>query len=137
MATGVNMVILVGNLGRDPELRYTPSGQPVASFSLATTESWAKDGAKQERTEWHRIVVWGKLGELCTEHLAKGRQVYLQGKIQSRKYQDKDGQERTVSEIIAFQVQFLGGKSDGPRRATDDMGYATAPLGGESDDIPF
>ncbi|MFG1500888.1 single-stranded DNA-binding protein [Halobacteriovorax sp. XZX-3] len=106
----VNKVILVGRLGQDPELKYTPSGMAVCNFSLATGESWTdKNGQKQERTEWHRVVVWGKLAELCGQYLAKGRQAYLEGQLQTRSWEDKDGNKRYTTEINARTIQFLGG----------------------------
>lgn len=141
---GINKVIIVGNLGGDPEVRYTPSGSAVANFSVATSESW-KDkntGEKKERTEWHRIVVWGKLGELCGEYLSKGRQVYVEGRLQTRSYDDKDGVKRYMTEIIAADVQFLGSKESGGGRS----GGSAPPresFGGQGgpppadDDIPF
>ena len=110
MAGGVNKVILVGHLGADPDMRYTPSGQGVCELRLATSESWNdKNGQRQERTEWHRIVVWGKRAEVCSKYLAKGRQVFVEGRIQTRTYDDKDGNKRYITEIIANDVQFLGG----------------------------
>ncbi len=119
---GVNKVILVGNLGADPEVRYTPSGQPVANFRIATSESWMdKAGQKQERTEWHRIVAWGKLAELCGEYLAKGRQVYVEGKLQTRQWDDRDGNKKFSTEIQAQQITFLGGRDGAPR---GEGGYA-------------
>jgi single-strand DNA-binding protein len=111
--SGVNKVILIGRLGQDPEVRYTPSGQAVANFSMATSENWTgKDGQKQERTEWHRIVVWGRLAELCKDYLRKGRQVYIDGKLQTRNWDDKDGKKRYTTEIVANTVQFLGSAPD-------------------------
>lgn len=108
--SGVNKVILVGRLGQDPEIKYTTGGQAVAKFSIATSETWNdKTGQKQERTEWHRITVWGKLGELCGKYLAKGRQVYLEGRLQTRSYEDQQGQKKYSTEIVANTVQFLGG----------------------------
>ena len=105
----VNKVILVGRLGQNPEVRYTPSGAAVANFSIATSESWMdKGGQKQERTEWHRIVVWGKLAELCNQYLSKGRQVYVEGRLQTREWQDKTGQTKYTTEVQAQTVQFLG-----------------------------
>ncbi|MCM0605571.1 MAG: single-stranded DNA-binding protein [Xanthomonadaceae bacterium] len=106
----VNKVILVGRLGQAPEVRYTPSGAAVANFSVATNESWTdKSGQKQEKTEWHRVVVWGKLAELCKTYLAKGRQVYIEGKMQTRQWEDKkDGQTKYTTEVMAQTVQFLG-----------------------------
>ncbi len=108
----VNKVILVGRLGQNPEVRYTPSGAAVTNFSVATNESWVdKSGQKQERTEWHKVVVWGKLAELCSQYLAKGRQVYLEGRLQTRQWQDKDGQTKYTTEVQAQTVQFLGGNA--------------------------
>lgn len=115
MAAGVNKVILIGNLGVDPEVRFTPSGQAVANFRIATNESWVdKNQQKQERTEWHRIVVWGKLGELCGEYLKKGRQAYVEGRLQTREWTDKEGKKNYTTEIVAQTVQFLGGGPGGP-----------------------
>ena len=109
--SGLNKVMLIGRLGRDPELRYTPSGLAIANFSIATSEQWKdKDsGEKKERTEWHRIVVFGKLGELCGEYLAKGRQTYVEGRLQTRSW-EKDGVTRYTTEIVASDIQFLGAK---------------------------
>ena len=105
----VNRVILLGRLGQDPELKYTPSGTPVCTFSLATSENWSdKNGQRQERTEWHRIVVWGKMGERCNQYLGKGRQAYVEGRLQTRSWEGKDGQKRYTTEINAVNVQFLG-----------------------------
>jgi single-strand DNA-binding protein len=105
----VNKVILVGNLGKDPELRYTPSGAAVATFSLATTERFKdKNGEQQEKTEWHNIVVWRQLAEICGKYLHKGKQVYIEGRIQTRSYDDRDGNKRYITEIVADQMQMLG-----------------------------
>jgi len=107
---GVNKVILIGNLGKDPELRYTPGGQATASFSLATTERWNdKNGQRQERTEWHNIVSWGKLAELVNQYLKKGRSAYVEGRINYRSWDDRDGNKKYRTEIVANQIQFLGG----------------------------
>jgi single-strand DNA-binding protein len=122
----VNKVILVGRLGQNPEVRYTPSGAAVANFSVATNESWTdKSGQKQERTEWHKVVVWGKLAELCNQYLAKGRQVYLEGRMQTRQWQDKDGQTKYTTEVQAQTVQFLGGNAGAGAGATSgaESGY--------------
>lgn len=116
MAGSVNKVILIGRLGRDPEVKYTPSGAPVAKFSLATDESFKdKTGEKQERTEWHNIVAWNKLAEICGEYLTKGKLVFIEGSIRSRQWQDQSGNKRTSYEIIANQMQMLGSKSDTDR----------------------
>lgn len=111
----VNKVILLGNLGADPEVRFTQGGQAVATFRMATSESWTdrSSGQRQERTEWHRVVAWGRLAELCGEYLRKGRQCYVEGRIQTREWQDKEGQKRYTTEIVASQVVFLGGRGEG------------------------
>lgn len=114
MAGGVNKCILIGNLGADPEVRYTPSGQAVANFRIATSENWTdREGQKQERTEWHRIVAWGKLAELAGEYLSKGRQVYIEGRLQTRQWDDREGQKRYTTEIVAQNMTFLGGRGEG------------------------
>ena len=158
MASGVNKVILIGNRGVDPEVRYTPQGTAVANFRLATNESWTdKSGQKQDRTEWHRIVVWGKLAELCGEYLQKGRQVFVEGKLQTREWTDKENRKNYTTEIVANQVVFLsgaqgagagGGKgrgagSDdfGPPPQGFDEGMSQAPSrsagGPTEEDLPF
>jgi single-strand DNA-binding protein len=143
---GINKVIIIGRLGNDPEVRYTPSGAAVTKFSVATSEEW-KDktsGEKKERTEWHRITAWGKLGELCGEYLAKGRQVYVEGRIQTSSYDDKEGVKRYSTEIVASDVQFLSPRESGGGRPSSggsgapprDMGGSQGPPPGD-DDIPF
>jgi single-strand DNA-binding protein len=120
----VNKVILVGNLGRDPEVRYMPNGEAVCNFSIATTDSWKdKNGQKQERTEWHNIVMYRKLAEIAGEYLKKGRPVYVEGRLQTRKWQTKEGQDRYTTEIIADQMQMLGGRDSGgsSNASYDDM----------------
>ncbi|MGB3541561.1 single-stranded DNA-binding protein [Rubrivirga sp.] len=114
MARGVNKVILVGNLGSDPELRYTGSGTAVCNFSLATTESYKdRDGNQVENTEWHRVVAWARLAEICGEYLSKGRQVYIEGQLQTRQWEDKDGNTKYTTEIKAREMQMLGGRDGG------------------------
>lgn len=115
MARGINKVILVGNLGNDPEVRYANNGSAIANISIATTESW-KDkntGEQQDRTEWHRVVMFNRLGEIAGEYLKKGSQVYIEGKLQTRKWQDNNGQDRYTTEIVANEMQMLGGRSGG------------------------
>jgi single-strand DNA-binding protein len=122
MSGSVNKVILIGRLGKDPELKYTPSGAPVAKFSLATDESFKdKTGEKQNRTEWHNIVAWNKLAEICGEYLTKGKQVYIEGSIRSRQWQDQAGNKRTAYEIIANRMQMLGSKADSERLPAGGM----------------
>src|SRR5271167_4544741 len=115
----VNKAILVGRLGRDPDVRYTSSGQPVANFSLATDETFKdRAGERQKRTEWHKIVVWGKQAEIAQKYLRKGSLIYIEGRIQSREWQDKEGQKRTSFEIVATNFRMLGGRGDGGAGAT-------------------
>src|SRR5208282_1720758 len=123
MSGSVNKVILIGRLGKDPEVKYTPSGAAVAKFSLATDESF-KDrntGEKQDRTEWHNIVAWNKLAEICGEYLTKGKLVYIEGSIRSRQWQDQSGNKRTSYEIIANFMQMLGSKADSDRMASSSV----------------
>lgn len=147
---GVNKVIIVGNVGRDPEVRYTQSGRAVASFSVATSERFQdKDGQTQERTEWHRVVAWARLAEICGEYLRKGKQVYIEGRLQTRDWEDKDGHKRYTTEIIANTMQMLGrrgedggsGGSYGDEPSTRGGAGADpssqAPASGGDDEIPF
>ncbi len=133
---GVNKAILIGTLGRDPEVRFTPGGDAVANFSIAVNEEWKdKDGQKQEKVEWLNVVAWRKLGEICGEYLRKGSQCYIEGKIQTRSWEDKEGNKRYMTEIIAYQMQMLGGK---PKRQEESGGFED-PGGPDvpEDDIPF
>ena len=147
----VNKVILVGNLGRDAELRYTPGGAAVATINMATTEVWNdKAGQRQEKTEWHRVVLWGKPAESLTEYLTKGKQIYVEGRLQTRQWDDKDGNKRYTTEIKADRITLLGGGGGG-RGAGAGAGAEYSPRGGGSgggmdeppvepitdDDIPF
>ena len=140
---GVNKVILVGNLGANPEVRATQGGQMVANLRLATTERWTdKNGQKQEMTEWHRVVVWGRQAEIVSQYLTKGRQIYVEGRIRTRQWQDQQGQKRFTTEIVAQNIQMLGSRQEGGPR--EDMGAALPPDdttadfgGGPDDDIPF
>ena len=137
----VNKVILIGNLGRDPEVRYTQSGTAVANFTMATTDTWQDPaGEKKERTEWHRIVVWGKQAEVVGEYLRKGRPVYVEGSLQTREWTDREGQKRYTTEVRAQRIQFLGRPDE--RAAASPAGppaeEAAEPAGGYAeDDIPF
>ncbi len=150
MARSLNKVMLIGNLGKDPEMRYTPAGVPVASFSMATSESWRdQDGNTQERTEWHNIVAWRKLAEICSEYLKKGKKVYIEGRIQTRSYDDKNtGQKRYMTEIIADNMIMLDGGGGGMRggegsRNAEPQSQNPAPSEGSEpgksadDDLPF
>ena len=142
----LNKVILIGRLGRDPEVRYMPSGDAVCNFSVATSESWKdQNGVKQERTEWHEITLYRKLAEIAGQYLKKGSLVCIEGKIQSRKYTDKMGIERTAYDIIANEMKMLGGKSDVAPVATTNSpppqarpnSIPVAPVDDDSNDIPF
>jgi single-strand DNA-binding protein len=137
----VNKVILVGNLGRDPEIRYTQQGTAVANFSLATTNRFkSRSGEMEERTEWHRIVAWDKLAEICGQYLAKGRQVYIEGRLQTREWEDKDGNKRSTTEVVAQTMQMLGRREgqSSTSSAPPSGGAPEQPLGDVPDDeIPF
>ena len=137
----VNKVILVGNLGRDPEMRHTQTGRPVANFTLATNERWRdKDGQQQERTEWHKIVVWDRLAEICTEYLTKGKQIYIEGRLQTREWEDREGNKRYTTEIVANQMQMLGRRDESaPSGPSEPSSEPDGPPPGPSgdDDIPF
>ena len=144
MARGINTVILVGNLGADPETRYMPSGGAVTNISLATTRSWRdrESGEQQERTEWHRVVFFSRLAEIAGEYLRKGRQVYIEGELRTRKWQDRDGNDRYTTEIVANEMQMLGGRADldAPARMPDrrDPRQPSKPDTDDlDDDIPF
>ena len=159
MARGVNKVIIIGNLGADPESRAMPSGASVANLRIATTESWRdkQSGEQQERTEWHRVALFGRLAEVASEYLRKGSQVYIEGSLRTRKWQDKQGNERYTTEIVANDMQMLGGRGGGggggggsgggaPPRESSDYGQSTGGASGGSsggegtdfdDDIPF
>ncbi|MYJ96114.1 MAG: single-stranded DNA-binding protein [Proteobacteria bacterium] len=149
MARGINKVILVGNLGADPETRYMPSGGAVTNISLATTRSWRdrESGEQQERTEWHRVVFFSRLAEIAGEYLRKGRQVYIEGELRTRKWQDRDGNDRYTTEIVANEMQMLGGRSDMdapgrmPARGVAEQPASAAPSSTRTDDldddIPF
>lgn len=152
--SGVNQVIVLGNLGQDPELRYTQSQEPVATMSIATSEEWTdKNGEKKENTEWHRVVVWGKQAENCAKYLAKGHKAFVQGRLQTRSWDDKDGIKRYTTEIVAQRVQFLGAPQGSGARPPHPGSQQNAPAGNGSgtpppasgaptgsegvDDIPF
>lgn len=136
----INKVILIGNLGADPEVRYSQSGDAVTTFRIATTEVWKKqDGSKEEQTEWHRIVAFKRLGEICGEYLSKGSRVYIEGRIQTRKWQDKDGNDRYTTEIVAREMKMLSprgssGSDSGGGHNDNEPPYPEPPIG---DDVPF
>ncbi len=139
----VNKAIILGNLGRDPEVRYTPDGKAVTSFSVATTEKWRdRDGNSQERTEWHRVVVFDRLGEVCGEYLSKGSSVYVEGYLRTRSWEDREGNKRYTTEIVGRTVQFLSARGESGRQAAaaspaeGDFAYEEAG-GLTNDDVPF
>lgn len=139
----LNKVMLIGNLGKDPEVRYTASGTVVASFSIATSERIkGKSGEWEEKTEWHNITLWGKLAEIAKEYLTKGKTVYIEGRLQTRKWQDRDGRDRYTTEIVGDRMQMLGPKGEGGGRSRQDDSFAGAPSYEDpsfnpDDDIPF
>ena len=139
----VNKVILIGRLGKDPELKYTPGGQAVANFSLATNRTWkGSDGQRKESTTWHNIVVWGKQAETIKEYLSKGREIYIEGRIDNRSYDDKDGNKRYISEVVVENFRFIGSRGDMPTGDPTPMpSGADAPVpdngGGDDEDLPF
>lgn len=144
--SGVNKVIVLGRLGADPEVKNVSANQTVARLSVATSENWTdRDGQKQERTEWHRIVVWGKLAELCGKYLTKGRQVYVEGRLQTRSWEDQQGQKKYTTEIVASTVQFLGGGEARTERSGDygqsskseDHAFGPEPSFDSNEEIPF
>jgi len=157
MARGINKVIIVGNLGSDPETRYMPSGAAVTNFTVATNESWKdkQTGEQKERTEWHRVAMFNRLAEIAAEYLRKGSQVYIEGKLRTRKWQDRDGNDRWTTEIVADEMQMLGGRAGGggqgggapsgsdtrpspaQNRSQAPAGRDEAPMGEFDDDIPF
>ncbi len=139
--SGVNKAIVVGRLGSDPEVKTVSSGQTVCRLSVATSENWTdRDGQKQERTEWHRVVVWGRMAEVCGQHLAKGRQVYVEGRLQTRSWEDQQGQKKYTTEIVATTVQFLGGNDRAQSQSGHSMGsqdFGPEPSFDSSEEIPF
>lgn len=135
MVRGLNKVTLIGNLGRDPEIRFTQAGIAVANLSIATAESWkGKDGERQERTEWHRVVLWDHLAEIAEKYLSKGRQVYIEGKLQTRKWTGKEGEEKFTTEIRCEQLIMLGRGDDAPRAAEP---ATLEPFQATDSDVPF
>jgi single-strand DNA-binding protein len=138
----INKVILIGNLGADPEIRYTQSGTPVVNFRLATTENWkGQDGQMQEQTEWHNIVAWKRLAEICAEYLSKGSKVYIEGKLQTRKWQDQSGTDRYTTEIVAREMKMLSPRGQSSSKENTGAGtyndFPPEPPQGTGDDVPF
>ncbi len=139
MSRGLNKVMIIGHLGRDPEMRYTPSGRPVTTFTVAVSRSWnTADGERRTETEWFNIVAWGNLAEICKQYLYKGQQVYIDGRLQTRRWEDKEGQKHTSVEIVANEMMMLGDRRDnsGPVQEADQEEGASEPMADE-DEFPF
>ena len=135
---GVNKVILVGNLGADPEVRYSSTGTAVTNFRIATSENWTnKEGEKETRTEWHRVVAFGKLAEICGEYLNKGKQIYVEGRLRSRSWEDRDGNKRWVTEVVASNVVMLGAAGEQVKETGDEPTEQPPEPAQQEDDIPF
>lgn len=139
MANGLNKAMIIGRLGADPEIRYTPAGKAVANISVATKETWNKDGERQERTEWHKLVVWDKLAEICQQYLKKGDMAYFEGSLQTRKWQAQDGSDRYSTEIKVSSMQMLGSPGGETRKPQARPAAESAPASDDAgfDDIPF
>lgn len=136
MSRGLNKVLIIGNLGRDPEMRYTPSGRPVTTFSVATSRSWkTSDGERKSETEWFNIVAWGSLAEICNQYLKKGQQVYIEGRLQTRRWEDDDGNKRSTTEVVAREMTMLGDRRD--RKEDEDEREADESDPGDEDEFPF
>jgi single-strand DNA-binding protein len=140
MSRGLNKVMIIGNLGRDPEMRYTPSGRPVTSFTMAVDRSWnSADGERRTETEWFNVVAWGNLAEICKQYLVKGQQVYIEGRLQTRKWDDKDGVKHTTVEVVASEMMMLGDRRDhaGQPPEPESATPAEAESGPSEEEFPF
>ena len=135
MSRGLNKVMIIGHLGRDPEMRYTPSGRPVTTFSVAVSRSWnSSDGERRSETEWFKIVAWGNLAEICKKYLTKGQQIYIEGRLQTRRWEDKDGQRRTSVEVVANEMTMLGDRRE---KGSGDDAFDEIPPDIDEDEFPF
>ena len=140
MSRGLNKVMIIGHLGRDPEMRYTPSGRPVTTFTVATSRSWnTVDGERHQETEWFNVVAWGNLAEICKQYLNKGQQVYIEGRLQTRKWDDKEGNKHTSVEIVANEMMMLGDRRDSGANNSHSAENAEAaePTSTDEDEFPF
>lgn len=138
MSRGLNKVMVIGHLGRDPEMRYTPSGRPVTTFTLAVSRAWnSADGERHAETEWFNIVAWGNLAEICKQYLAKGQQVYIEGRLQTRRWDDKEGQKHTSVEIVANEMMMLGERREPASSSEDQAGGAEGETSATDDEFPF
>ena len=138
MSRGLNKVMIIGHLGREPEMRYTPSGRPVTSFSVATTRTWnSPDGERREETEWFNIVSWGNLAEICKQYLTKGQQVYLEGRLQTRRWEDQEGKKHYTTEVVANEMIMLGDRPLRSQASTEGTAYNAPEPSVEEDEFPF
>lgn len=138
MSRGLNKVMIIGHLGRDPEMRYTPSGRPVTTFTVATSRSWnTADGERHNETEWFNVVTWGNLAEICKQYLTKGQQVYIEGRLQTRRWDDNEGIKHTSVEIVANEMMILGDRRDSSQNANNNTSEATPAVEDEEDEYPF
>ena len=138
MSRGLNKVMIIGHLGRDPEMRYTPSGRPVTTFSTAVSRTWnSSDGERHSETEWFKVVAWGNLAEICKKYLTKGQQVYIEGCLQTRKWEDKEGQKRTSVEVVANEMMMIGDRRDKSSSQAEETTDAETPLQIDEDEFPF
>ena len=136
MSRGLNKVMIIGHLGRDPEMRYTPSGRPVSTFSVAVSRNWkSSNGERRSETEWFKIVAWGRLAEICKEYLSKGQQVYIEGRLQTRQWEDKEGEKRTSVEVVANEMTMLGDRRD--KSQSDENTVENLPPEMDEDEFPF
>ncbi len=138
MSRGLNKVMIIGHLGRDPEMRYTPSGRPVTTFSVAVSRSWnSSDGERHSETEWFNVVAWGHLAEICKKYLTKGQQVYIEGRLQTRRWEDKEGMKRTSVEVVANEMMMLGDRRDNRQSQGEDKSDTEAGSQTDEDEFPF
>ena len=138
MSRGLNKVMIIGHLGRDPEMRYTPSGRPVTTFTVATSRSWnSADGERHTETEWFNIVTWSNLAEICKQYLTKGQQVYIEGRLQTRRWEDKEGNKHTTTEIVATEMMILGERRDANHALADEVSEEEIPSQTNEDEFPF
>lgn len=139
MSRGLNKVMIIGHLGRDPEMRYTPSGRPVTTFTVAVSRSWnTADGERRSETEWFNVVAWGNLAEICKQYLHKGQQVYIEGRLQTRHWEDKEGQKRTNVEVVANEMMMLGDRRDSSKKPQESKeGEETSEPLADEDEFPF
>ena len=138
MSRGLNKVMIIGHLGRDPEMRYTPSGRPVTTFSTAVSRTWnSSDGERHSETEWFKVVAWGNLAEICKKYLTKGQQVYIEGRLQTRQWEDKEGQKRTSVEVVANEMMMIGDRRDKSSSQAEETPDAETPPQIDEDEFPF